>query len=99
MRICEFLRGSFIGMENFRIGICRMVKSGPGGATKSIMALAEHFAQRYSVTLLTKASTDWGPLQRFFEIDLSQVNLVYLHPLPVNFARLLRTQGQWGSKL
>ncbi len=69
-------------MKKPQIGIYLSRKAGPGGSTKSVMALAAHWAKRFAVTLISQEPTDWMKLQRFFEVDLSQVNLVQLRPLP-----------------
>lgn len=80
------------------IGICRLANMDFGGATKRTMAVAEHFSQRFSVTLLTNGWSDWQQAQRFFCVDLSQVNLVYLRPLPQNFQRLRFLRWRWGRR-
>lgn len=78
-------------MKKTQIGIYLSRKAGPGGSTKSVMALAAHWAKRFAVTLISREPTDWTRLQRFFDIDLSQVNLVQLRPLPATLpSRLVR---------
>lgn len=69
-------------MLPIRIGICLLQPVGVGGRVKEIMALTEHLAQRFSVSLITDQLVDWEQRQRFFGVDLSKVNLVYLRPLP-----------------
>ena len=78
----QFLARRVWPMKKPKIGIFLSRKAGPGGSTKSIMALVAHWAKRFSVTLISQVPTDWAKLQRFFEINLSQVNLVQLRPLP-----------------
>lgn len=76
-----------------------MDKNGPGGATKCIIAIAEHWAQRFDVTLFTSKPVNWGQMQLFFGIDLSRVNLVELKPLPAYCQRLLLALPGRGRRL
>lgn len=86
-------------MKKPQIGIYLSRKAGPGGSTKAVMALAAHWATRFAVKLISQAPTDWVKLQRFFDIDLSQVNLIQLRPLPVTFSFQLAQRYQPGKPL
>lgn len=86
-------------MSNVRIGIFRLEKPGYGGAVKRIMAIAEHFAKRFAVTLFTYDALAWQQRQHFFGVDLSQVNIVELRPLPQPFQHPLWQQTRWGRRV
>lgn len=86
-------------MAKLHIGICRLEKLGYGGGTKRTMAMAEHFAKRFEVTLLTSDVLAWQERQHFFGVDLRQVNIVKLYPLPRLFPYRLWRQTRWGRHL
>ncbi len=85
-------------MSKLQVGICRLGKNGPGGATKCLMTMAEHWAQRFDVTLFTNEPVNWAQMQLFFGIDLSRVKLAALQPLPTDCRHLLLAvprRGKW----
>lgn len=86
-------------MAKLHVGICRIGKHGAGGATKCVMAMAEHWSQRFDVTLFTTEPVNWEQRQLFFEIDLSRVKFVALQPLPTNYRRLLLAVPRRGERL
>lgn len=86
-------------MPKFQIGIFRLEKPGYGGVVKRTMAIAEHFAKRFAVTLFTPDVHAWQQRQHFFGVDLSQVNLVELRPLPQPFQHPLWQQTGWGRRV
>lgn len=86
-------------MARLQVGICRLGGFGPGGATKCVMAMAEHWSQRFEVTLFTNERVEWEEFQLFFGIDLSRVNLVELKPLPAYWRRLLLAAPRRGKRL
>jgi glycosyltransferase involved in cell wall biosynthesis len=85
-------------MAKLHVGIFRTRNYGPNGATKCVMAMAEHWAQRFDVTLFSTKPVNWRHLQQFFGVDLNGVNLVELQPLPTYYRRLLLAipqQDKW----
>ena len=70
-----------------KIGIYNLYISARGGGEKRSLVLADHFSRTHKVFLIVPKRPDLLSLERYFDVDLSRVNVVALDES--QFARIV----------
>lgn len=65
----------FMGVK---IGIYNQYMSARGGGEKRTLALADHYSRNHKVFLIVPERLELSSLERYFDVDLSRVNVVSL---------------------
>src|SRR5947209_14402172 len=76
-----------------KIGIYNLHISARGGGEKRSLVLADHFSRTHKVFLIVPRRLDLPSLERYFDVDLSRVNVVALNESHL-FGRCLEIVGR-----